>query len=316
MTPGVLLGASLFDVAVGDPHWLPHPVRLMGRMISTTESMSRRWRTTPCAERMVGVAVALLLPTIAYGAGWGVIRAAGSIHIGFGIATELFLAATTLAARDLSDHIIGVERALESSLEAARAAVSRIVGRDTDRLGEEEIVRATVETTAESTSDGIIAPLLYLALGGVPLALAYKAINTLDSMIGHRTPEHRHLGWASARLDDLANWLPARLTAWSLVIAGGIQARSVNSLKLAAAILNRDGHQHPSPNAGWPEAAMAGVLQVQLGGTNFYDGIPDTRPPLGDPIRPLRREDLARARQLMWIAYGVGLIVAVGILTL
>jgi adenosylcobinamide-phosphate synthase len=265
---------------------------------------------------MVGMAMALVLPTIAYAAGWGIIRVAGSIHIGFGIVTELFLAATTLAARDLADHIIDVERALASSLEAARTTVSRIVGRDTDRLSEEEIIRATVETTAESTSDGIIAPLLYLVLGGAPLALAYKAINTLDSMIGHRTPRHLHLGWASARLDDLANWLPARFTAWSLVIAGGIQTRSLASIKRAAAILNRDGHQHPSPNAGWPEAAIAGVLQVQIGGTNLYEGITDARPPLGDPIRPLRREDLACARRLMWIAYGIGMIVAVGILTL
>jgi adenosylcobinamide-phosphate synthase len=316
MTPELLLGASALDAAVGDPRWIPHPVRLMGRAISATEAVSRRWTTRPRAQRLVGVALAIALPTMAYGAAWGAIRVAGAIHAGFGIAIELLLAVSTLAARDLADHITAVERALESSLDAARTSVSRIVGRDTDQLSEEEIVRATVETAAESTSDGVIAPLLYLVLGGAPLALAYKAINTLDSMIGHRTPEHVHLGWASARLDDLANWLPARLTAALLVLAGGIQTRSLASVGLAAAILQRDGHQHPSPNAGRPEAAMAGVLQVQLGGMNFYDGRPDTRPPLGDPIRPLRREDLQRAQQLMWIAYAVGMITAVGILAL
>jgi adenosylcobinamide-phosphate synthase len=316
MTPGMLLGACLVDAAMGDPRWLPHPVRLMGRAISTFESVSKQWACAPSAQRIAGVVMAVGLPSIAYGAGWWIIRAAGSFHAGFGIVTELLLAASTLAARDLSEHITAVERALQSSLDAARAAVSRIVGRDTDRLCEEEIVRATVEATAESVSDGILAPLFYLMLGGAPLALAYKAISTLDSMVGHRTTEHLYFGWASARLDDFANWVPARLTAGLLVVAGGIQTRSLGTVTSAIRILRRDGHRHPSPNAGHPEAAMAGVLQVRLGGMNFYGGIPEARPFLGDPMRALSRLDLIRARQLMWIVYTIGMIVAVGVLAL
>jgi adenosylcobinamide-phosphate synthase len=185
------------------------------------------------------------------------------------------------------------------------------VGRDTNHLSEPEVVRATAETIAESASDGIIAPLVYLVVGGPPLALAYKAINTLDSMIGHRDNRYRDLGWASARLDDAVNWLPARLTAVFLVLAAGIYT---GTMRQAWRIMRRDGDKHPSPNSGWPEAAMAGALGVQFGGTNFYGGDRSERARLGDPLMPLSPCHITAALRLMAVASLMAVILAVAIL--
>ncbi|HJU04347.1 MAG TPA: adenosylcobinamide-phosphate synthase CbiB, partial [Nitrospiraceae bacterium] len=196
------------------------------------------------------------------------------------------------------------------SLVRARQAVSRIVGRDTDHLSEPEVVRATVETIAESTSDGVIAPLVYLVVGGPPLALAYKAINTLDSMIGHHDDRYRDFGWASARLDDAVNWLPARLTAVLFVVAAGLYTRT---MRQAWHIMQRDGAKHPSPNSGRPEAAMAGALGVQLGGTNFYGGHRSVRSHLGDRIRSLNPVHITAALRLMAVASFMAVMLAVTI---
>ncbi|TLY38496.1 MAG: adenosylcobinamide-phosphate synthase, partial [Nitrospirae bacterium] len=163
----------------------------------------------------------------------------------------------------------------------------------------------------ESASDGVIAPLFFLSLGGPPAALAYKAINTLDSLVGHLDPKYRHLGWASARLDDAANWIPARLTALLLVVAAGLTTRRVAPMRRAWRVLRRDGHKHPSPNCGRPESAMAGALGVQLGGRNVYDGVPEDRPLLGDAGEPLARAHLHHALTLMWLASGLGILLAV-----
>jgi adenosylcobinamide-phosphate synthase len=303
MTPGVLLGACIVDALVGDPPWVPHPVRAMGRIIAGTEAVVRPRMRTPVVAWSAGLVLAVALPASAYGLSWAVIFLAGQVHGAFGVVSEVLLAATTLASRDLADHALAVQRALMASLESARSMLRRIVGRDTEELSEPEVVRATVESVAESTCDGLVAPLLYLALGGVPLAMAYKAINTLDSMVGHRTPEYLHFGWASAKLDDVANWVPARLAAGLLIVAGAIRARTLRGVGETVRILLRDGGKHPSPNSGRPEAAMAGVLHVQLGGTSFYHGVAERRPYLGDPLRPLRREDISSAVKLMWLTY-------------
>jgi adenosylcobinamide-phosphate synthase len=194
----------------------------------------------------------------------------------------------------------------------ARAAVAKIVGRDTEEMAESDIVRATVETIAESTADGIIAPLFYLVLGGAPLALAYKAVSTLDSMIGHTDDRYRWFGWASARLDDVANFLPARITALLLVLSVGIVSRSWPATQRALRIMVRDGRQHPSPNSGRPEAAMAGALGVQLGGINRYDGLPIERPCLGDPDQPLARAHISMALTLMLWTSLTGVLLGMG----
>ena len=172
-------------------------------------------------------------------------------------------------------------------------------------------MRATVETVAENTIDGILAPMFFAAVVGAPGLWAYKAINTLDSLVGHLEPRYRHLGWASARLDDAANWIPARFTALLLAVAAGLMTWQITPMRRAWLVLWRDGHKHPSPNSGWPEAAMAGALGVQLGGRNVYGGVPEDRPLLGDAGEPLARVHLYRALTLMWVVSGLGVLLAV-----
>ena len=305
--------ACLLDAAVGDPRWLPHPVRWMGSIVSWYDRQVHQLLLSPTKQRMAGVLLAVALPAGSYAAGALLIGFGSSIDPLWGSAVTVLLAWTTLAARDLMDHVVSVQRALSSvSLEDARSAVGKIVGRDTEGMVESDIVRATVETIAESTADGIIAPLFYLILGGAPLALAYKAVSTLDSMIGHLDDRYRWFGWASARLDDVANFLPARITALLLVLSTGIVSRSWPAMEHAWKILLRDGQQHPSPNSGHPEAAMAGSLGVQLGGINRYEGLPIERPCLGDPDQPLTRAHIGRALTLMLWTSLTGVLLGIG----
>lgn len=302
------------DAMLGDPRWLPHPVRLMGRVIAWYDERARKIARSPSAERAAGIALAVGLPGMSYAVGWLLIDLGGQVHMAIERILIVVLAFTVIAARDLVDHALVVLHALRTdSLDLARTAVARIVGRDTEKLSESEVVRATVETIAESACDGVIAPLFYLTVGGPPLALAYKAINTLDSMIGHQDTKYRYFGWASARLDDLANWVPARLTALLLVLAAGIQART---MKQAWRILRRDRHKHPSPNSGQPEAAMAGALGVQLGGVNFYDGQACERPRLGEALVPLLPSHITGALGLMIRASLMAVILAAVILSI
>jgi len=305
--------ACVLDAAVGDPRWFPHPVRWMGSLVNWYDRRVQQLLLSPAKQRMAGVLLAVALPAGSYAAGALLIWLGSSIGPLWGSLVTVLLAWTTLAARDLIDHVVSVQRALQSvSLTEARAAVAKIVGRDTEEMAESDIVRATVETIAESTADGIIAPLFYLILGGVPLALAYKAVSTLDSMIGHLDDRYRWFGWASARLDDVANFLPARITACLLVLSAGIVSRSWPTMQRAWHVVLRDGGQHPSPNSGRPEAAMAGALGVRLGGINHYDGLPIERPCLGDPDQPLTRAHIGMALRLMlWTSF-LGALLSIG----
>ena len=280
-------------------------------MIAWCDKHVRKLCRAPWSLRLAGICIALVIPASAYLVGAVAIEQAGSLSSWLGQAVSVGLAFTTLAGRDLLDHVRAVSHELvRGNLPGARHAVTMIVGRDTETLPEPEIIRATVETIAESAADGIIAPLLYLTLGGAPLALAYKAVNTLDSMIGHRDARYEHLGWASARLDDLANWIPARLTAGLIAIAAGLATGQGRRVSESWGICQRDGHKHPSPNSGRPEAAMAGALGVQLGGANYYDGQPQARPQLGDGTRTLVLNDIDAASRLLLISYGLGLLLA------
>jgi len=303
MTAGTLIAAVVLDVSCGDPRWFPHPVRLMGRMITWYEDRIRCLVSRRTGEVAAGVVLAVGLPAVWYAVSYWLLEASMTAHEIIGKVTGVLLAYTALAARDLSDHAVAVSRALDAqSLEEARRAVAQIVGRDTADLSEADIVRATVETIAESTSDGVIAPLFYLVIGGPPLALAYKAVNTLDSMVGHLDEPYRYFGWASARLDDLANWIPARVTACLIIAAVGARFRSVARMRYAWAVFRRDAGKHPSPNSGQAEAAMAGGLQIQLGGTNHYDGRPTLRPLLGAADQPLISCRIREAISIMWLA--------------
>jgi adenosylcobinamide-phosphate synthase len=314
MTGGELLMASAVDALAGDPRWVPHPVRLIGRCIASIDRRIRAICQSAISLRIAGVCLAGGLPIMTYVIGAIFIEEAERLAGWLGSVLSIGLASMTLAARDLWDHVRAVDGPLQAGdLPAARRAVAMIVGRDTENLSDSEVARATVETLAESTADGVIAPLLYLAVGGAPLALAYKAVNTLDSMIGHRDERYANFGWASARLDDLANWIPARIAAVLLIIGAALTTRQLGQSRNGWRVLRRDGVKHPSPNSGRPEAAMAGVLGVRLGGTNFYDGIAQTRPVLGEEGRSVQPGDIATAAKVMAAASMLGVLLAVWI---
>jgi adenosylcobinamide-phosphate synthase len=309
MTPTLFALAYALDWLLGDPAWLPHPVRWMGRLIRGGEGCLRGFVRRPVGEFVAGLLLTVMVVG-AFGAGsWWLLRWLKGWNEALAFAVTLYFAMTTLATRSLLDESRAVRDLLASGdLPAARRQVARIVGRDTDELDEAEVARATIETLAESASDGIVAPMLYLAIGGVPAALAYKAINTLDSMIGHHGARYEYFGKCAARLDDAVNFIPARLTALLFVAAAWTLHMDWRG---AWRILRRDGAKHKSPNAGHPEAAMAGALGVRLGGTNFYDGEPHRGQHLGDAYARLDALSLTRALRLTacvsWLMFALSL---------
>jgi adenosylcobinamide-phosphate synthase len=292
-----ILIAVAIDLLVGDPRWLPHPVRGIGRSAVWLEAICRRWLGS---TRLAGTLAALSVYAIVGVAAWGAIRLAAAVHSSAADLVSILIIYTTIAARDLAAHSMAVYRSLAAGdLAEARRRVAAIVGRDTDQLDEAGIVRAAVESVAESAVDGVTAPLLFAIVAGPVGAIVYRAINTLDSMFGHQDEQYRRFGWAAARIDDLANYIPARLTA-PLICAAAWLLRLRPGLALRT--LLRDGRKHASPNAGLTEAAMAGALGVQLGGTNFYDGQPLLKPTIGNAIEPLAPRDIRRANALMLLA--------------
>lgn len=296
----VPIAAVVLDLLLGDPRWLPHPVILIGRMIAFLEGWLRR---LIASERLGGMLLLLLTVSLTYGIALAAVTMASAVHPYAGTVVSALMAWTALAARSLHRESGLVAAALErGDLPEARRYLSYIVGRDTADLDEPEIWRATVETVAENSSDGVIAPLCFLLLGGPPLALAYKAVNTLDSMVGYKNDRYLRFGWASARCDDLANYLPSRLTGLLMVLVAPLCGLS---LRDSWRIMARDGRNHASPNSGFPEAATAGALGVQLGGTNSYFGRPVVKPTIGDSVRPLDRDAWRGAVRLMYGAEGL-----------
>ena len=305
----VMLLAFCLDLAMGDPRWLPHPVREMGRAISALEKGLRGlFPATPGGERAAGAVLALVLPVGSFWLGWAVLWLCDRLAPWLGLAAEVLLCSQCLAARELKKESMAVYRELErGDLSAARTAVGRIVGRDTGSLTAEGVTKAAVETVAENTSDGEIAPLFWMAIGGAPLALAYKAVNTMDSMVGYRNEKYQYFGTAAARLDDLVNWLPARMAALVMVALcplAGLDAEG------AFRVWRRDRKKHKSPNSAQTEAAMAGALGVQLAGDAWYFGELHHKPTLGDDLRPVRPADIKKADQLMYWASGAFLLLA------
>jgi adenosylcobinamide-phosphate synthase len=296
--PQAIAVACVLDWIAGDPEWFPHPVRWMGRCTQLAESLVRRPGQSASYELMAGAALTAGLVGASYLGTAKAIAVAYRIGTVTGMATEILLGWTCVASRNLIDESLAVISALEQEdLPLARQRLSRIVGRDTQSLSETEINRAVIETLAESTCDGIVAPLVYMAIGGVPMAMAYKAVNTLDSMIGHADQRYFYFGKTAARLDDVANYLPSRLTALALATATG--TGSTASASSALRIWRRDGGKHKSPNAGQPESAMAGALQIRLGGDNTYAGERIATPLLGAEFEPPRRHHVKRALRLV-----------------
>ena len=295
-------GALLLDAVFGEPPEAVHPTVLMGRLISAFEKRALALRS-PESRRLAGIALALSIPSLVFVSARIVLGAVpGKLRWMVGTA----LISTTLSMRGLGEVARDVERGLlDGRLEEARALVGHFVGRDTDDLSEPEVCRAALESVAENTSDGVVAPMFYGLLFGAPGALAYKAVNTLDSMVGYRQPPYADLGWASARLDDLANLAPSRLTMLSVAV---ISERPLRTLLSAL----RYGPLTASPNAGMVEAAFAGALGVRLGGANAYGGALREGPVLGDGYPP-EPEDIRRAVRLMRRCCALAGILAVGV---
>ena len=289
--------ALLLDLAFGDPRWFPHPVRLIGRLITALEGPARR--AIPDA-RVAGAVTALTVITVTALATAALIGIAGQIHPLLGDAAGIVVLYMTLAARDLARHSMGVYRALEKfDLAEARRLVSWMVGRDTERLTETEVVRAAVESIAENTVDGIIAPLFFAVLAGPVGAMAYKAVNTLDSKIGYTNESYIDFGRTAARIDDAVNYIPARLAAPILTAAAALLGFPASA---AWRIAWRDGRKNLSSNAGIAEAAVAGALGVRLGGVMERRGRSISQPEIGDPVVPLVRGHIPAANRLMFMA--------------
>ncbi|MDR2908745.1 MAG: adenosylcobinamide-phosphate synthase CbiB [Oscillospiraceae bacterium] len=296
-----LIGLTL-DFILGDPVWLIHPVRLMGRLIETAElSLRRKIPPTPEAERAAGLQLAALCVLVTYLSYRLIEIAAARRFGGWGLfLAECWIFYRLTAAGELRRSALRVFRPLrENRLDEAKKKLSEIVGRDVLHLDEAGVIRASVETVAENASDGVIAPMLYLCAGGIALGAAYKMINTLDSMVGYKNERYLNLGRASARLDDIAGLVPARLSAW-LLIAGSFFCGLDTASSLR--IWRRDRKNHTSPNSAQGEAACAGALGIRLGGPSRYRGAVLQKPFIGDSARDPAPEDILRATRLMAVA--------------
>ncbi|EPK7358376.1 adenosylcobinamide-phosphate synthase CbiB [Kluyvera ascorbata] len=298
--------AWLIDFVIGDPPRWPHPVRWMGNLINVVQRAVRRRCHSDRVLRIGGGVMWLAVVGLTYGVAWGVLRLAEWVHPWLGWGVEVWMIFTVLAGRCLARSAEDVARPLrENDLTESRIKLSWIVGRDTSALQPEQINRAVVETVAENTVDGIIAPLFFLLLGGAPLAMAYKAVNTLDSMVGYKHEKYRAIGMVSARLDDAANFIPARLS-WLLISAAAWLCRldAARALRIGW----RDRYNHSSPNCAWSEAAVAGALGIRLGGPNDYFGQRVDKPWIGDARRDIAIDDISRTIRLMWVASTLALL--------
>jgi len=295
-----LAAGFLLDLLIGDPRWIPHPVQGMGKLIAVMERFLRkRFPKTAKGEIWAGAVMAAFVPVFSGGLTWVILIGTYLIHPYAGLALETVLCAELLAARSLRDAGMTVYRALtKGTLDEARREVSMVVGRDTERLDASGVTRAAVETVAENASDGEIAPLLFMALGGAPLGMFYKAVNTMDSMVGYKNEKYLYFGRAAAKLDDACNYLPARMSGVLMCLAAPIAGFSGGG---AWRIFLRDRNKHTSPNSAQTEAACAGALGLRLNGPNYYGGVLVEKPYVGDDTRPAEAEDIRRANRLMLV---------------
>lgn len=284
-----LLIGWIADKLMGDPAWLPHPVVAFGKAIAWGERLLNRGRFRRWNGGFLAVVLIFLTFAVTWGLLYGVQRAFGLQERP--IIIEAILLFYCLAGTTLCREVRMVFEAADHSLEAGRRQVARIVGRDTTQLSDQEVRKAALETLAENLSDGVVAPLFWLLVGGVPGMMTYKMVNTLDSMIGYRTERYREFGTMAARIDDVANWIPARLTALLMVLTGGLGRRLFGLLQFVRTF----GPRHASPNSGWPEAALAGILNCRFGGPHVYFGEVIEKPFIGDHERKLKTADMKTA---------------------
>ena len=293
-----VLFAWILDAVFGDPEKMPHPVRIIGSLIQLTEKWTRKAFTN---KKMAGALTGLLVTGISFFVTFIIINFAASINLMIGAAVSIIIIFTCLSTRSLSNEAQEIMSSLNSGdVEAARLKLAGIVGRDVDGLDQEQIIRATVETVSENTVDGIISPLFYVFIGGAPLAMAFKAVNTLDSMIGYKNKKYIEFGWFSARLDDVANFIPARLSLVLIAFACLFlyPSRVLNVIRTGIS----DGRNSTSPNSGYPEACFAAAIGIQLGGESSYNGVVLKKPLIGENNCENEPEDISKAIRLMWFS--------------
>lgn len=312
LTVAAVVAGFLLDALLGDPRRIPHPIVAMGNAIAWLEPRLRAaFPDTPSGARRAGVVLVAVLCAGSFGATWCLIAVAGLVHPLLGFAVETWLCYQALAACELRRQSMRVVRELtREGLPAARRAVGMIVGRDTEALDERGVLKAAVETVAENTADGVVGPLVYLIVGGAPLGMLYKAVNTMDSMVGYKNERYLDFGRAAARVDDVLGFIPARLAALCMIAAAPAAGLSA---KGAWRIWRRDRFNHASPNSAQTESAMAGALGVELAGSAVYFGKLVEKPTMGDATRPIEREDVRRANRLMVLASALSLVVLGGV---
>lgn len=287
------------DLLLGDPQGWPHPVAAIGKLISVLErSLRRAFPVSPKGERLAGGVLWLITVSVSAAVPILILWGCHAVSPWLRLAVESVMCWQILAVRSLRTESMKVHAALAGGdVERARRAVSMIVGRDTARLDAAGIARAAVETVAENTSDGVVAPMVFLALGGAPLGFFYKAVNTMDSMLGYVEPPYRHIGLVPARMDDVMNYLPARLSALLMLAAGGLRGMDV---RRGWRIFRRDRYNHASPNSAQTESVCAGLLGLRLAGDAWYHGALHKKPYIGDPVREVEPEDIPRACRLLY----------------
>lgn len=296
----VFFFAFILDSLMGDPKWLWHPTQGIGWGIKVLEQLFRSWVTSPRGAQIAGGILVLIIIVSSYFLSWLFIKVASQFNPILGVIVSVMLLAATIAGRSLAQAGTRIYRFLfQNSLEQARKALGEIVGRDTHQLEVADIVRGTVETIAENTVDGVISPLFYGILGGPPLAMAYRAVNTLDSMLGYRNERYQYFGMVAARLDDFANFIPARIAGILLLLAGFLLKFDYRAGWRA---VRSDARAHPSPNGGIPEAAVAGMLGIRLGGWNSYEDRVSFRAYLGEAKKESAPLHIPQAVQLMYLA--------------
>ena len=299
----------ILDCIFGDPRRLPHPICLIGNFISLMEKVLRRaFPKSEKGELAGGAVIAAAVPAAAFGVSFMILRLCEAVNPVLKFAVETFFCYQIFAAKSLKDESMRVYRYVEAGdIENSRKYLSWIVGRDTKELSFEKIDKAVVETVAENTSDGVVAPLIFMAIGGAPLAFLYKGVNTLDSMVGYKNDRYLYFGRASAKLDDLLNFIPARLTGFAMCIGAFITGLD---WRAAFRIYRRDRKNHSSPNSAHPESACAGALNIQLGGDAYYFGKLYRKKTIGDDIRPVNSGDIKLAIRLMYAASVICLVLA------
>ena len=303
-----LMAGFILDLLFGDPKWMYNPVIFIGKTISFLEKNIRKiLPKTPAGELAGGVALVLITLIVSGGIPCIILYAAGLIHPVIQWAAGAFMCYQLLAVKCLRDESMKVYDALKrGTIEDGRHAVSMIVGRDTQALDEKGVVKAAVETVAENFSDGVLAPMLYMLIGGPVLMFIYKGINTMDSMVGYKNEKYQYFGSAAAKFDDVVNYIPARLSAWLMILASAITHMD---WKNAKKIFLRDRYNHKSPNSAQTESVMAGALDVQLAGDAWYFGKLCKKPTIGDAIREIEPEDIRRSHTLLYMTAVLALVV-------